>query len=116
MLCALWERAPVDLSIDLSLPKHVMERLETENELYEILGSRQVIGYASFDPSSDTSLPPPNPLPFSHLSLLELASGSEVDIHVSSFPYDELPEREYAPSIVMSSHQPQLEEPSVLSH
>ena len=56
------------------------------DKLYEVLESRQVIRYASFDPSSDTPFPSPNSLPFSHLSLLEPASGSEVDVHVSSFP------------------------------
>ena len=94
--CVHFGRAPADLSVDLILPKEVVERLETEDELYEILESRQVIGYGSFDPGRDTALPSPNLLPFSHLSLLEPASGSEVDVHVSSFPYDELPESEYA--------------------
>ena len=108
-------RAPADLSVDLTLPKEVVEWLETEDELYEILESRQMIGYASFDSSSDTPLPSPNPPPFSHLSLLEPASGSELDIHVSSLPYDELSESEYAYSIVLSSQQPPLEEPSVMS-
>ena len=103
---------PADLSVNLILPKEVVERLETEDGLYEILESRQVIGYASFDPSSDTPLPSLNPLPFSHLSLLEPVSGSEVDI--STFPYDEVPESEYASSIVLSSQQPPLKEPSVL--
>ena len=89
--CVHFGRAPADLSEDLTLAR----------------------GYASFDPSSNTPLPSPNPLPFSHLSLLEPASGSEVDI--SSFPYDEVPESEYASSIVLSSQQPPLKEPSVLS-
>ena len=113
--CVHFGRAPADLSVDLTLPKEVVERLETEDELYEVLESRHVIGYASFDPSNDTPLPSPNLLPFSHLSLLEPASGSELDIHVSFFSYDEVPESEYASSIVMSSQQPPLEEPSVLS-
>ena len=112
--CVHFGRAPADLSVDLILPKEVVERLETEDELYEILESRQVIENASFDPSSDIPLPSPNQLPFSHLSLLEPASGSEVDVHVSSFPYDEVPESEYASSIVLSSQQPPLKEPSVL--
>ena len=47
--------------------------------------------------------------------MLEPASGLELNIHVSSFPYEEVPESEYASSIVMSSQQPPLEEPSVLS-
>ena len=100
--CVHFGRAPADLSVALTLPKEVVERLETEDELYDILESRQVIGYASFDPSSDIALPSPNPLPFSHLSLLEPASGSELDIHVTSFPYDEVLDSEYASSIVMS--------------
>ena len=47
--------------------------------------------------------------------MLEPASGLKLNIHVSSFPYEEVPESEYASSIVMSSQQPPLEEPSVLS-
>ena len=61
-------RAPADLSVDMTLPKEVVERLETEDDLCGVLESRQVIGYASFDPSSDTPIASPNPLPFSHLS------------------------------------------------
>ena len=103
-------RAPADLSVDMTLPKEVVERLETEDDLCGVLESRQVIGYASFDPSSDTLLASPNPLPFSHLSLQEPASGAEVGGPVSSFTYDEVPESEYTSSIGMSSQQPPLEE------
>ena len=63
--CVHFGRAPADLSVDLILPKEVVEQLETEDELYEILESRQVIGYGSFDPSRETALPSPNPFPFS---------------------------------------------------
>ena len=75
-----------------------------------------MIGYASFDPSSDTPLASPNPLPFSHFSLQEPASEAEVDGPVSSFTYDEIPESEYTYSIVMFSKKPQLEEPPVQAH
>ena len=61
-----------------------------------------MIGYASFDPSSDTPLASPNPLPFSHLSLQEPASGVGLGGPVSSFTYDEVPESECASSIGMS--------------
>ena len=108
-------RPPADLSVDMTLPKEVVERLETEDDLCGILESRQVIGYASFDPSSDTPLASPNPLPFSHLFLQEPACGAEVGGPVSSFTYDEVPESEYTSSIGMSSRQPPLEEPSMLS-
>ena len=108
-------RAPADLSVDMTLPKEVVERLETEDDLCGVLESRQVIGYASFDPSSDTPLASPNPLPFSHLSLQEPASVTELGGPVSSFTYDEVPESEYTSSIGMSSQQPPLEEPSILS-
>ena len=79
-------KAPADLSVDMTLPKEVVERLETEDDLCGVLESRQVIGYASFDPSSDTPIASPNPLPFSHLSLQESASGAEVGGPVSSLP------------------------------
>ena len=32
--CVHFWRAPADLSVDLTLPKEVVERLETEDELY----------------------------------------------------------------------------------
>ena len=70
--------------------------------------SRQVIGYASFDPSSDTPIASPNPLLFSHLSLQEPASGAELGGPVRSFTYDEVPESEFTSSIGMSSQQPPL--------
>ena len=54
--CVHFGRAPADLSVDLTLPKEVVERLEIKDELYEVLKSRQVIGYASFDPSPPTGL------------------------------------------------------------
>ena len=108
-------RAPADLSVDMTLPKEVVERLKTEDDLCEVLESRQVIGYASFDPSSDTPLSSPNPLPFSHLSLKKPDSGAEVGWPLSYFTYDEVPESEYTSSIGMSSQQPPLEEPSILS-
>ena len=108
-------RAPADLSVDMTLPKEVVEQLETEDDLCGVLESRQVIGYASFDPSSDTPIASPNPLPFSHLSLQEPASGVGLGGPVSTFTYDEVPESEYTSSIGMSSQQPPLEEPSILS-
>ena len=74
-----------------------------------------MIGYASFDHSSDTPIASPNSLPFSHISLQDPASGAEVGGPVSSFTYNEVPESEYTSSIGMSSQQPQLEEPSILS-
>ena len=108
-------RAPADLIVDMTLPKEVVERLETEDDLCGVLESRQVIGYTSFDPSSDTPIASPNPLPFSHLSLQEPASVAEVGEPVSSFTYDEVPESEDTSSIWMYSQQPPLEEPSILS-
>ena len=105
-------RAPADLSVDMTLSKEVVERLETKDDLCGVLESRQVIGYASFDPSKPIASP--NPLPFSHLSLQEPASGAEVGGPVSSFIYDEVPESEYTSSIGMSSQQSPLEEPSIL--
>ena len=42
--CVHFGRSPADLSMDLTLPKEVVERLETEDERYEVLESRQVIG------------------------------------------------------------------------
>ena len=38
-------RAPADLSVDMILPKEVVERLETEDDLCGVLESRQVIAY-----------------------------------------------------------------------
>ena len=59
-------RVPADLSVEMTLPKEVMERLETEDDLCGVLESRQVIGYASFYNSSDSilcSLLPSSSLP-----------------------------------------------------
>ena len=74
-----------------------------------------LVSKTSFDPSSDTPIASPNPLPFSHLSLQEPASGAELGGSVSSFTYYEVPESKYTSSIGMSSQQPPLEEPSILS-
>ena len=68
IVCALG----ANLSVDMTLPKEVVERIETEDDLCESLEFRQVIGYASYGPT-------PNLLPFSHLSLYEPASRTEVD-------------------------------------
>ena len=106
-------RAPADL--DMALPEGSGRADQDRDDLCGVLESRQVIGYASFDPSSDTPIASSNPLSFSHLSLQEPASGVKLGGSVSSFTYDEVPESEYASSIGMSSQQPPLEEPSILS-
>ena len=49
--------------------------LETEYQLEQALGSRQVIDYASQDAATPIPLPSPTPIPLSHLSLQESASG-----------------------------------------
>ena len=67
-------RAPPDISIDMSLPREVVLPLETEDQLEQALGSRQVIEYASQDAATPTALPSPTPIPLSHLSLQESAS------------------------------------------
>ena len=76
-------RAPADLSVDMTLPKEVVQRLETEDNLCGVPESRQVFGYASFDPSSDTPLASRNPPPFSHLSQQErLMAQKQVGLSV----------------------------------
>ena len=55
-------RAPADLSVDMTLPKEVVERLETEDNLCGVMESRQVIGDASFDPA--VIHPEPRPIHF----------------------------------------------------
>ena len=67
-------RTPPDISVDMSLPSEVVRPLETEDQLEQALGSRQVIGYASQDAATPTALPSPTPIPLSHLSLQESAS------------------------------------------
>ena len=52
-------RTPPDISIDMSLPREAVLPLETEDQLEQALGSRQVIEYASQDDDSyDMSAPP----------------------------------------------------------
>ena len=58
----------------MSLPREVVLPLETEDQLEQALGSRQVIEYASQDAATPTALPSTTPFPVSHLSLQESAS------------------------------------------
>ena len=72
-------RAPPDISIDMSPPREVVLPLETEYQLEQALGSRQVIEYASQDAATPTALPSPTPIPLSHLFLQESASDMLLD-------------------------------------
>ena len=67
-------RTPPDISIDMSQPREVVLPLETEDQLEQALGSRQVIEYAPQDAATPTALPSPTLIPLSHLSLQESAS------------------------------------------
>ena len=58
----------------MSLPRGAVLPLETEDQLEQALGSRQVIEYASQDAATPTALPSPTPIPLYHLSLQETAS------------------------------------------
>ena len=71
-------RTPPDLSVDKSLPREVVQPLETEDQLEQALDSRQVIEYASLDSATPTALPSPNLIPLSHLSLLESPSEANM--------------------------------------
>ena len=57
----------------MSLPREVVLPLETEDQLEQALGSRQVIGYASQAAATPTALHSPTPIPLSHLFLQESA-------------------------------------------
>ena len=67
-------RRPPDISADMSLPREAVLPLETEDQLEQALGRRQVIEYASQDAATPTALPSATPIPLSHLSLQESAS------------------------------------------
>ena len=67
-------RTPPDISVDMSLPREAGLPLETEDQLEQALGSRQVIEYASQDAATPTALPSATPIQLSHLSLQESAS------------------------------------------
>ena len=69
----------------MSLLREVVLPLETEDQLEQALGSRQVIEYASQDAATPTALPSPTPIPLSHLSLQESAS----DVLLAAVPRPE---------------------------
>ena len=77
-------RTPPDLSVDMQLPREVVQPLETEEQLEQALGSRQVIEYASLDSATPAALPSPSLIPLSHLSLQE--SPSEADMLGATVP------------------------------
>ena len=58
----------------MSLPREVVLPLETEDQLEQALGTRQVFEYASQDAATPTALPSPTPIPLSHLSLQDSAN------------------------------------------
>ena len=58
----------------MSLSREAVLPLETEDQLEQALGSRQVIEYASQDATRPTALPSPTPISLSHLFLHESAS------------------------------------------
>ena len=68
IMCILG-RTPSDISADMSIPREVVLPLETEDQLEQALGNRQVIEYASQDAATPTALPSPTPIPLSYLSL-----------------------------------------------
>ena len=57
----------------MSLPREEVLLLETEDQLEQALGSRQVIEYASQDAATPTALPSATPIPLSPLFLQESA-------------------------------------------
>ena len=57
----------------MSLPREQVLLLETEDQLEQALGSRQVIEYASQDAATPTDLPSATPIPLSPLFLQESA-------------------------------------------
>ena len=75
-------RTPPDLSVDMSLPREVVQPLETEDQLEQAIDSRRVIEY--LDSATPTALPSPNLIPLSHLSLQE--SPSEADMLGATAP------------------------------
>ena len=78
-------RTPPDISVDMSLPREAGLPLETEDQLEQALGNRQVIEYASQDAATPTALPSATPIPLSHLSLQESAS----DVLLAAVPRPE---------------------------
>ena len=58
----------------MSLPRETVLPLETEDQLEQPLGSRQVIEYASQDAATPTALLSLTPILLSHISLQEPAS------------------------------------------
>ena len=59
----------------MSLPREAVLPFETEDQLEQALGSRQVIEYASQDAATPTALPSATPIPLSHLFLQESAGN-----------------------------------------
>ena len=57
----------------MSLPREEVLLLETEDQLEQALGSRQMIEYASQDAATPTALPSATPIPLSPLFLHESA-------------------------------------------
>ena len=78
-------RTPPDISVDMSLPREAVLPLETEDQLEQALGSRQVIKYASQDAATPIAIPSSTPIPLSHLSLQESAS----DVLLAAVPLPE---------------------------
>ena len=54
---------------DMSLPREAVLPLETEDQLEQALGNRQVIEYASQDTATPKALLSTTPIPLSHLFL-----------------------------------------------
>ena len=57
----------------MSLPREAVLPFETEDQLEQALGNRQVIEYASQDAATPRALSSPTPIPLSHLFLQESA-------------------------------------------
>ena len=70
---------------DENKPREVVLPLETEDQLEQALGSRQMIEYASQDAATPTAPPSPTPITLSHLSLQESAS----DVLLAAVPRPE---------------------------
>ena len=69
----------------MSLPREEVLPLETEDQLEQALGSRQVNEYASQDAATPTALPSVTPIPLSPLFLQESAS----DVLLAAVPRPE---------------------------